>query len=86
MVEAGRERNSFPRRDSEDKAQQKQVRITILGTNGLRLFARARVFDSQNTPWPGVYVSHDGSDNWQLFSTDLIVGTTVAEHEDWFLA
>ena len=53
----------------------------VRSTNGLRLYARARAFDSQDTPWPGVYVSHDGSDNWQLFSTDLIVGTTVAEHE-----
>lgn len=75
----------FPGRSSEDKAQPKGVRITVVGANGLRLYGRARGFYSQDIPVSGIYVSNDGGDRWQLFSTDLVVGTTVAEHEGLIL-
>lgn len=64
----------------EDKPQ--QIRLTIVGINGLALFARIGTKEPsgpQNTPWPGVYFSRDGGDEWQLFANDLVVGTTVPE-------
>jgi hypothetical protein len=55
----------FHGRDGEDKLEHKVTTITIVGTNGLTLYARIGARESkysQETPWPGVYASHDGGD------------------------
>src|SRR5262249_28719516 len=66
----------FHKANGEHK-QRTRTNITILGTHGLTLYARAATKespDSSGHSWPDVYVSRDGGDNWQLFATDLVVG------------
>jgi photosystem II stability/assembly factor-like uncharacterized protein len=77
----------FQGRDNQQKFDRKRMRTTIVGTNGLtlygRVYRRPGVRDlsaPQVALWRGVYVSHDGGDDWHLFASDLVIGTTVAEH------
>jgi len=54
-------------------------RLALIGIDGLTLYARVwtGLPNSHYKPWPGVYISDDGGNNWEFFSDNLIPGSGV---------
>lgn len=65
------------------KNSPRQMRLRVLGVDGLTVFANIAVRRDGTREWenlPGVYVSRNGGDQWILFSTDLDPESIVTEN------
>jgi photosystem II stability/assembly factor-like uncharacterized protein len=78
----------LPKRSNSENAEPIHIKLAVVGTYGLTVYARIGIRDPRatNDPWPGVYVSRDGGDEWGLFASNLIPGTGVADYKGTVVA